>query len=387
MIDLDHNATTPLLPLVCQTLADLLAAGVGNPSSVHGRGQAARAIVDRARAQVARALAVQPSEIVFTSGATESNVLAWRGILRPGDAAVTTAIEHPSVLAVATQLESEGVAVRRVGVDGLGRVDLLQMQEALQLRKVRLTSAMAVNNELGTILPLATIADLARATGSLVHGDVTQAIGRMPLDLRGIGLDLASLSGHKLGAPTGVGVLWLRQGVPLRAIQGGHQEHGLRAGTENLLGIAGLGAAMTVLHERLAQAERVRILRDRLWQGLRDLPGVQRHGHVPAEEETGTTLSVSIEGVAGPALLMALDLEDVCASSGAACSSGSLEPSHVLQALGVPVQQARGAIRFSLGPQNTEAEIERVVTLLPRLIARIRTASEVAGMPRVGAGL
>jgi cysteine desulfurase len=382
LIDLDHNATTPLHPAVRATLAELLAAGVGNPSSVHGRGQAARAIVDRARAQVAQALDVHPAEIVFTSGATEANILAWRGILRPGDAAVTTEVEHPSVLAIARQLEIEGVRVQRVGVDPCGRLDLAGLERALEQPGVRLTSVMAVNNELGTRLPIEIVAGLARAHGSLVHADVTQAIGRIPMDLRGLGLDLASLSGHKLGAPSGVGMLWLRRGVPLRAVQGGHQEHGLRAGTENLLGIAGLGAAMAVLGERLAHAGHVRSLRDRLWEGLQAVAGVRRHGAVGPLEETGNTLTISIDGVAGPALLMALDLEDVYASSGAACSSGSLEPSHVLQALGVPIEQARGAIRFSFGPDNSEAEVARVVTLLPGLVQRIRQAGMTP--PRAG---
>lgn len=374
LIDLDHNASAPLHPAARAVMHDILASGLGNPSSVHGRGQAARAVVDKARAQVAAALQVEPAEIVFTSGATESNVLAWRGLLKPGDTAVTTAIEHPSVLAVARQLETEGVQVLRVGVEAHGRLDLAALAAALRQPGVRLASLMAVNNELGNLLPVREVAELPERAGIPLHTDATQALGRIAVDLRGWGVDLASFSGHKLGAPAGVGALWLRRGIPLRAVQGGHQEHGLRAGTENLLGIAALGAVMAALPERLAAAQRVRRLRDRVWQGLALLPGVHRHGLIEAHEECGNTLTVSLDGVPGPALLMALDLEDVCASSGAACSSGSLEPSHVLVALGVPVDQARGAIRFSLGPDNTEAEIDRLVALLPGLVARIRAS-------------
>jgi len=239
---------------------------------------------------------------------------------------------------------------------------------------VRLVSVMAVNNELGNLLPVQAVASLPERGRIPLHTDVTQALGRISVDLRGWGVDLASFSGHKLGAPPGVGVLWLRRGIPLRAVHGGHQEHGLRAGTENVMGIAALGAVMAVLPERLATAQRVRSLRDRVWHGLATLAGLHRHGPMAAHEECGNTLTVSIDGVSGPALLMALDLEDVCASSGAACSSGSLEPSHVLVALGVPTDQARGAIRFSLGPENTEAQIDRVVALLPALVARIRAS-------------
>ncbi len=378
MIDLDHNASAPLHPAARAVMSEILASGLGNPSSVHGRGQAARAVVDQARAQVAAALRAEPAEIVFTSGATEANVLAWRGLLLPGDAAVTTAIEHPSVLAVARQLETEGVRVLSVSVDAQGRLDLAALAAALLHPGVRLASVMAVNNELGHLLPVQEVAILSQRGRIPLHTDVTQALARIPLDLRGWGVDLASFSGHKLGAPAGVGALWLRRGVPLRAVQGGHQEHGLRAGTENIMGIAALGAVMAALPERLAAAERVRRLRDRLWQGMAWLPGVHRHGPIEAHEECGNTLAVSLDGVPGPALLMALDLEDVCASAGAACSSGSLEPSHVLVALGVSKDRARGAIRFSLGPENTDAEIECVVALLPALIARIR-ASGVHG--------
>lgn len=380
-IDFDHNATTPLLPAARAAMAAILARDLGNPASVHGRGQAARAVIDTARAQVARALSSRPGQVVFTSGATEANVLAWRGVraLHPSAmTAVTTAIEHPSVLAVAAQLESEGVTVQRIGVDAQGRLDLPAMAEALAQPDVRLVSIMAVNNELGTVLPVAAVAALARARGILVHCDATQAAGRMALDFQSLGADLASLSGHKFGGPPGVGVLWLRRGVAVRAVQPGHQEQGLRAGTENVIGIAGTGVAAAALGERLAAVDRVRALRDKLWQGLRNLPGVARNGDVPVDEESGHTLNVSFAGIEGAALLMALDLEDVYASSGAACSSGSLEPSHVLMALGDGSPQARtkarGAIRFSLGPENTADEVARVLAILPALLARVRAA-------------
>lgn len=386
---LDFNASAPLCPAARQAVLAALEAGVGNPSSVHACGQAARAIVDRARLQVAAMLGAEPAEIVFTSGATEANLLAWLGILTPWQtdglrAAVTTAVEHPSILAVARQAAAAGVLVTQVPVDGCGRPDLATWADALRhvaSGSRALASAMAVNNELGVVSPVAEMARLAREAGAVVHADVTQAVGRIPLDLRGWGLDLASLSGHKFGAPPGIGALWLRRGVRLQAVQGGHQEQGLRAGTENILGIAGFGAAAAQVPDRLAAASRVRGLRDRLWSGLSAIAGVHRHGHVAAGEETGQTLNVRFDGVDGPALLMALDLEDVAVSSGAACASGSLEPSHVIRALGASGdvnrqahwrRQARGAVRFSLGPETADADVAAVLALVPGLVARIR---------------
>lgn len=382
-VDFDRNATSPLDPAVREAMLEALAIDLGNPSSVHGLGQTARRLVDRARQQVADALGVAAGEIVFTSGATEANVLAWRGVLghgKSGFAAVTSAVEHPSVRAVAAQLAEEGAAVTSSGVDAEGRLRLPELAETLQGSATGLLSLMAANNETGVLFPVATAAALGRQAGATVHADLTQALGKIPVAPKTWGLDLASLSGHKLGAAPGVGALWVRRGVRLRALLPGHQELGQRAGTENVLGIIGLGAAMAALPKRLATATEVRRLRDRLWSGLQTrVSGVRRNGDVSADLETGNTLNVSFTGVDGATLLMALDLEDILVSAGSACSSGSLEPSHVLLAMHGESPEgrarARGALRFSLGPDHTDAQVDRLLDLLPPLVARIRGAT------------
>lgn len=386
-INLDQNATAPLHPAVHSALLEALAAGLGNPSSAHERGQKTRAWVDRARAQLAAAIGAEPSEIVWTSGATEANVLAWRGALGalPAGAArrvVATVLEHPAVLAMGRQLREEGVAVCEVRVDARGLLDQRAWQLALGTAPTRLASALAVGNELGTLNPMAELAAAAKAAGALLHSDITQAIGRVPVDVRAWGLDLASLSGHKFGSPPGIGALWLRRGVPLRPVQPGHQEQGLRAGTENVLGIIALGAAAATVPERLALTEQVRALRDRLWQGIQArVPGVLRNGEVAAEHEVGNVLNLSFAGVAGPTLIMALDLDGVAISAGSACHSGAITPSHVLQALAAGDEggdaqawflRGQGAVRFSLGPTSSADDIDRVLELLPPIVARIR---------------
>jgi len=393
-IDFDQNATAPLAPAARAAILDALAAGLGNPSSAHGRGQAARSWVDRARAQLATAIGAEPAEIIWTSGATEANVLAWRGVLgaaavrAPGpQRVVTTALEHAAVLALARQLREEGTEVDEVPVDGRGLLGLDAWREALRAPGVLLASALAVGNELGTLNPLAELAEPVHAVGARLHSDITQAIGRVPVDVRKSGLDLASLSGHKFGAPPGVGALWLRRGVALRPLHPGHQERGLRAGTENILGIIALGAAATSVPARLAAARKTRGLRDRLWLGIQTrIAGVARNGEVPAEAEVGNVLNLSFAGVAGPTLMMALDLEGVAISAGSACNSGAVTPSHVLQALArgdahgdaaVWYARGQGAVRFSLGPASTQAEVDRVLDLLPDLIARIRSDGQL----------
>jgi cysteine desulfurase len=371
MIDLDHAATTPLLPEVRAAMTHALAANVGNPSSVHGRGQAARALVERARAQVAGSLGVRPLDVLWTSGATEANALALRGLLREGDGLVLTAVEHPSVRAVAAALAAEGVRTREVAVDAQGRLQLDDLAVALAEPGVRLVSVMAVNNELGGVLPVAEAVRLARQHGVLVHCDATQALGRIPVSPAAWDVDLLSVSAHKIGGPTGAGALWVRRGVPLRALQVGHQEQGLRAGTENLLGVVGFGAAAAHLPRRLAAAGHVRSLRDRLWQGLREIPGARRNGERESDAESGHILHVSFADVPGATLVMALDLEGVAVSAGSACSAGTLEPSHVLLACG-DRQRAVEGVRLSLGPETTEAEVAQVVALVPAVVARVR---------------
>lgn len=394
----DHNASAPLIPAVRSAIAALLQAPAGNASSVHLPGQQARRAIDLAREQVASALGCPPADVVFTSGGSEANLLAWRGAAggpgprtRPDGAnavptvpdhrarAITTTVEHPSVLAAARIWADGGGCVDWLGVDPQGRVDLEQAEALIARRPVTLLSCMAVNNELGVRNPTEKLSELARRAGALHHCDATQALGRVPVDVRAWGVDLLTISGHKIGAPAGVGALYVRQGAPFAPPASGHQERGLRGGTENLLGVVGLGVAAARIGERLAAAQRVRTLRDRLWLGVQALvPDVTRNGAVAAHEETGQTLNLSFAGVPGDRLLMALDLEDIAASAGAACASGSLEPSHVLMAMGngdaAWQARARQAVRFSLGPESTEQDIARLLAVLPALVARIRGA-------------
>ena len=373
MIDLDANATTPLSQVARDAMLAAMASPMGNPSSLHGRGQAARARVEQARKTVMAAVGGASGKIVWTSGATEANALAWHGVLagQVQPRVVTTAVEHPSIRGQVARLRQQGVAVVDVGVDAQGRLDLAAFAAALQ-QPTTLVSVMAVQNELGIIYPIEQLTQMAHAAGALFHCDATQAPGRIALDLQALDVDLASLSAHKAGGPSGVGALWLKRGQRLQGLIPGHQEDGLRGGTENVLGIIGMAAAFGALAERLGEMPRLRRLRDQLWQGLEALEGVRRNGAALANEETGHVLNVAWQRVDGARLVRALDLEGVCAASGAACASGTQEPSHVLLACGQTPGQAREGLRLSLGPQNTDADITALLALLPRLVARVR---------------
>ncbi len=332
-IYLDHNATTPLVEPARRALLDALDRDFGNPSSIHHAGQRARRALDHARERVAALIGANTEEIVFTSGATEANLLAFRGIAAasPGDEihvqrAVRTAVEHPSVCKAADQLAGDGWTIDVAPVDGCGRLDLEALEPLLDPPGCRLLSAMAVNNELGVVFPSARLSAMARPRGLTHHCDATQAVGRISVDVNDWDVDLLSLSGHKFGAPPGVGALFVRQGTPLSAVIAGHQEAGLRGGSENLPGIIAMAAAADHAGDRIAAAGQIRSLRDRLWTGIEDaVTGVVRNGSVAAEDETGHTLNVSIADVAGDTLVIALDLEGVAASHGAACASGSID--------------------------------------------------------------
>jgi len=379
MIYLDHNATTPLDPAVLAVVQRTLQADFGNPSSVHGLGQRARKLVDTARAQVAAYLGVHPSEIIFTSGATEANNLAWHGVIHGAGqplSAVTSTVEHPSILGTAARLAAQGHQIERIGVDDRGHIDLDQLGEVLRERSHTFASFQSVNNELGTIQPIQQIGDSCRPRHVLLHCDATQAMGKIDVKPSDWSLDLLSFSGHKIGSLAGTGVLWVRRGVALQAQQPGHQEGGARAGTENILGIVALGHACTLLPQRLASVQRIRSLRDLLWQRLKLIEEVYRNGDDLPSKEVGNTLNIGFGDVDAATLLMALDLEGVAVSAGSACSSGSLEPSHVITALGQSRDRARQAVRFSLGPENSAAEIERVALLVPEIVARIRAARQ-----------
>jgi cysteine desulfurase len=374
-IYIDHNATTPVAPEVFAAVRPWLEGGFGNASSVHFAGREARTAVDRARTQVAKLLGAVPSEIVFTSGGSEADSLALLGVARLSSSSrrhvVVTAIEHPAVLRAADVLEREGVQVTRVPVGREGAVDPGRVAAALTAETV-LVSVMLANNETGAVQPVAEIARSARERGILVHCDAVQAIGKMPVDVRALGVDLLSLSGHKFGAPQGVGALFVRRGVNVAPlILGGSQERGRRAGTENVAGVVGLGAAAELAQGELAFAPaRLMALRDRLQRSLCERIADLRVN--AASERLCNTLSLTLPGVEGEALLLNLDLEGIAASSGAACASGTMRPSHVLLAMGLSAEEAQGSLRLSLGRVSTEEDVDAVAEVLPPIVERLR---------------
>jgi cysteine desulfurase len=374
----DYNATSPVDPEVREAMLPWLEGSFGNPSSIHWAGREARTAVDRARTQVARLLGCAPSEVVFTSGGSEADALALCGVLRaskaPSRHLVVSAIEHPAVLRAAEALEREGVALSRVGVGRDGLADPDRFEAALREDTV-LASLMLANNETGAIQPVAEVARRAWARGVLLHSDAVQAVGRIAVDVRALGVDLLSLSGHKIGAPKGVGALYVRRGVALAPlVHGGSQERGRRAGTENVAGIVGLGAAAEIAARDLATVPaRIEAMRNRLEREIvARIPGVRVNA---PERRTCNTLSLTIEGVEGEAVLLNLDLEGIAASSGSACSSGTMAPSHVLLAMGLSAEEAQGSLRFSLGRQSVEEDVDAVVAGLPPIVERLRGLS------------
>jgi cysteine desulfurase len=376
MLYLDHNAITPMRPEAIAATERALRV-FGNPSSVHAAGRAARDLLDSARAAVATALGARPSELVFTSGATEAAALAIRGALGaapPGRRRlVVTAVEHPCVLSLARALERAGTPLTVVPVDRRGQVDPEAFGAALG-PDVALACAMRANNETGVVLPVPELARLARAAGAPLFCDAVQAAGKIALDVRELGADLVALTGQKLGGPRGAGALWIAPGLRLAPLVGGEQERGRRGGTENLPGVAGLAAAVIAAFQGRAELEeRLRGLRDRLEQGLVEaVPGARVNGE--GTPRLPNTTSITFPGTDAEALLMALDLDGVCASAGAACHSGSTTPSGVLLALGLSEAEARATVRLSLGWTTTPGEVEEALRLVPPLVARVRAA-------------
>jgi cysteine desulfurase len=370
---LDHNASAPLRAEAREAMREMLDA-TGNPSSAHREGARARSMVERARADVAALVGAAPAEIVFTSGATEANNLALRGVIgvRPGSL-VTTAIEHASVLDTARALGETKVPVVTVGVDPAGRVDIRDVVAACPPATALLSIGLA-NGEIGSVAPVGQIAAVLAGRGILIHTDAAQAAGRIPVDVRDLGVDLASLSAHKLGGPSGVGALWIRRGVVLRPMStGGPQERGKRAGTENVGGIVGFGAAARAARADVnACVDRLTTLRDRLWHGIRAaLPDAVLNGPLDGPR-LPNTVNVTIPGIAGESLLVLLDLAGIAASLGSACAAGSPEPSHVLRAMGRSEADARSGLRLSLGPATTADEVDHVIRILPQVVAQIR---------------
>jgi cysteine desulfurase len=374
VIYLDHNAITPVRPEA--RAAVLLALDTfGNPSSVHRAGRAARDLLDRARAQVATAIGGAPADVVFTSGATEGAALAIRGALAAAPAGrrrlVVTAVEHPCVLGLARALERAGTPLTIVPVDGRGVVDPAAFRAAVG-PDVALACAMRANNETGVLLDVPALAAAAREAGAVFLCDAVQAVGKIEVDVRTLGADLVLLTGQKLGGPRGAGALYVAPGTVLAPLFGGEQERGRRAGTENLPGAAGLGAAIeAAVATRDAEARRVAALRDRLEGGLLEAVPRARVNGAGAPRLPGTS-SLVFEGCDGEALLMAMDLDGLCASAGSACHSGSTRPSGVLLAMGLPDADARATIRFSLGWTTTAEDVSAALERVPALVARVR---------------
>jgi cysteine desulfurase len=380
-IYLDHNSTTPVDLRVLAAMLPYLAENFGNANSIHSSGQRARAAVDAARQSVAELLGAKASEIVFTCGGTEADNLAIFGIVNPCDQprkhVVTTAIEHHAVLNTAQALEKQGVDVTYVPVNREGLVDPDDIREAIRPETV-LISVMLANNEIGTIQPIAEIGRIAAEEDIYFHCDAVQAAGKMRVDVKELGVDLLSISGHKLYAPKGVGALFVRTGTELGPMFfGGHHERDRRPGTENVPGIVGLGKAVELAMQNLdADVVRLAALRDRFENALLALPGVRVNGNV--RERAPNTSNLSFEAAGGEALVIALDLQGVMCSSGAACSSGAVEPSHVLTAMGLTPEQARSSLRFSLGRPTTEHEIDEAIRIIPPVVERLRALSPLS---------
>jgi cysteine desulfurase len=378
----DHNATTPVAPEVVEAVRRTLAEEFGNPSSVHRFGQRAKALLDEARGEVAALIGAEPGEIVFTAGGTEADNFAIRGVADALEGTrrrrlIASAIEHEAVLNTLKALGRRGWQVTLLRVGPSGVVDPADL-EAVIGDDTALVSVMHANNEIGTVQPVADLAAIAHRHGALFHCDAVQSAGKIAVDVGALGVDLLALSAHKFNGPKGVGALWIRRGTRLAPLlTGGRQERNRRAGTENVAGIVGMGVAARLARAKLAaDGGRLAALRDRLEAGiLARVPGTAVNG--ATDPRVPNTTNISFEGVEAEALLIALDLEGVAVSTGAACSSGTLEPSHVLRAMGLPPRRVQSSIRFSLGAGNTEAEVDRVLELLPRLVERLRAVQRV----------
>jgi cysteine desulfurase len=382
-IYLDHNATTPLRPEVLEAMLPFYREGFGNPSSVHSFGREARQAVESAREKVAALLACEPSEVVFTGSGTESDNQAIKGAFLarrlPEAHLITSRIEHHAVLHTVEYLEREfGARASYLEVDGEGMVSPQALREAINDRTV-LVSVMHANNEVGTIQPLAEIAAICHSQNAYFHSDAIQTFGKLETDVKKLGVDLLSISGHKIYAPKGVGALYIKKATKLHSlIHGGGHEKNRRAGTENVAGIVALAkAAELAAGERESQSLKLSGLRERLWQGLqKNISHIRRNGSMT--QGLPGTLNVSFEFIEGESILLSLDIKGIAASSGSACTSGSLEPSHVLAAMGVPTETAQGSVRFSLGRENTDQEVDYAIAELPAIISRLRQMSPIA---------
>jgi cysteine desulfurase len=374
---MDSNATTPVLPEVFDAMRPYYLEGFGNASSIHHHGQHARAAVEHARESVARLLNCRAAEVVFTSGGTEGDNFALSGLLRSGDHLITSTIEHHAVLNTADALAKRGVEVTCVPVDSRGLVDPESIRRAIQ-PNTKLISMMMANNETGVLQPVEEIGKIAAEADVYFHTDAVQAAAKVEIDVKKIGCDLLSISGHKMHAPQGSGALFVSKGTLIEPMfYGGNHERQRRAGTENLPSIVGLGAAAEIAREGLANGstQKLAALRDRLQNSILELDETAVNG--AGAPRVPNTTNIQINHIEGEALVIALDLKGVAVSTGAACSSGAIEPSHVLTAMGLTPDQARSSIRFSLGKHNTDADVDFAISIIPEVVERLRSISPV----------
>jgi cysteine desulfurase len=379
---MDHAATTAVHPEVLEEMLPYLKGEFGNPSAIYSWGREAKAAIEKARERLAHLLGAEPAEIVFTSGGTESDNFALRGVSAAnrdkGNHIITTKIEHHAILHTAEQLEKEGFRVTYLPVDQDGLVRREDLERALTPDTI-LVSIMFANNEVGTIEPIAELARIVKEKGVIFHTDAVQAVGNVPINVKELGVDLLSLSGHKIYGPKGIGALYIRRGTRIKPLLlGGAQERRWRSGTENVPGIVGLGKAAELAEKELPErSAHLRELRDLLIDGvLAKIDHVRLNGH--RTRRLPGNCNFCFEYVEGESLLLNLDLAGIAASSGSACTSGSLEPSHVLMALGIPPEVAHGSLRLTLGRENTREDVERVLSVLPDIVAKLRSMSPLA---------
>ena len=374
----DNAATTPVREEVLQEILPYFREYYGNASSIYSIAKESKKALEAARAKVAAAIGAIPDEIYFTAGGSESDNMALRGVVNASKKEkkhiITTKIEHHAILHTAEFLETKGVDVTYLNVDEFGKISLEELENAIRPETV-LISVMFANNEIGTIQPIAEIAEIAKKHGVLFHTDAVQAVGHVPIDVEKLHVDLLSMSGHKLGAPKGIGAIYIRKGTRISPlIFGGAQERNRRAGTENLPAIAGFAKAMEIASTDIEKrAEKTAKQRDRLIEGILKLPRTRLNGD-PVKRLPGT-VNISIEGVEGESLLLMLDLNGICASSGSACTSGSLDPSHVLLALGLKHEVAHGSLRLSIGDETTDEDIDYILEVVPKVVKRLRDMS------------
>ncbi|HQL60103.1 MAG TPA: cysteine desulfurase NifS [Methanoculleus sp.] len=378
---MDYAATTPVRPEVLEAMAPYFSERFGNPSSLYALAREAKEAVEEARGRAAAAIGADPGEVFFTAGGTEADNWAIKGtaLRGKGDHIVTSAIEHHAVIHPCRALEKQGYRVTYLPVDEFGRVDPADAEDAIADETI-LVSVMAANNEIGTIQPIRAIADIAHDHGVPFHTDAVQAIGAYPVDVDDMGADLLALSAHKFGGPKGAGALYIRRGTRVGTfMDGGAQERGRRAGTENVPGIVGLGRAIDLATADIeGHSRRLAAMRDRLIRGiLDDIPDTRLNGH--PVERLANNVSVAFRYVEGESILLLLDALGIAASTGSACTSASLEPSHVLTACGLPHEEAHGSLRLTLGSRNTEEDVDYVLSVLPGVIGRLRDISPLRG--------